>query len=297
MRKFSMWKMFGIIGMCLGLAACGEKVEVPPSHVGKVMGSNGYKEGTIPTSKFRLDACWAYCDKIVLLDVSDKAINERIELFMPLDKLIIVYDVRMTLAVNPNKYEELFNRIAPSQDANSGQTIIGWMAAYTTYAQQIVRAEAREILSKYTIADIASNRESINAELSKQLIDSISKNTPFVPRFVGTADIKFPAIIVTAQENAAERREAIQQEEAQLEVSKVKLERELQEAQMRRKIDVEKADAESKVNKILADSVTQSYINYRNLQIMEKLAESQNKVFMPYGMIDSIAGQTMVGRQ
>lgn len=54
------------------MAGCGQKVEVPPAHVGKIMTKNGYQEGTIGTSKFRLDPCFTYCDKLVTLDQSDK---------------------------------------------------------------------------------------------------------------------------------------------------------------------------------------------------------------------------------
>lgn len=294
MRK--MWKMMGIVGAAFMMVACGEKVEVPPGSVAKIYGSQGYKEGIRPTSKFRLDPCWSYCDKIVYLQASDTPRTERIELFMPKDKLNVVFDVRMTLVVNPQKYEELFNRIPPVASPD-GTMVINSDTAYNTYASQIIRSEAREFLSEYTIAEVASNREMINTELSKKLSASINSKTPFQVRYVGLADIKFPEIIVTAQEKAAERREAIQQEEAQLEVAKVRAERQLQEAQLQRKIDVEKAEAEAKVNKILADSVTPEYVKYRNLEILEKLSESENKVFIPMGMLDSVAGQTMVGRQ
>lgn len=44
-----------LIAAAVVLAGCGQKVEVPPAHVGKVMTKNGYQEGTIGTSKFRLD--------------------------------------------------------------------------------------------------------------------------------------------------------------------------------------------------------------------------------------------------
>lgn len=75
------------------------------------------------------------------------------------------------------------------------------------------------------------------------------------------------------------------------------LERELQEQQLQRKIEVEKAEAEAEVNKILADSITPSYVKYRSLQIMEKIASSENKVFVPTEMLDSMAGQVQLGRQ
>ena len=284
-----------VSALAVSLAACGSKVEVPAAHVAKIMTKDGYKADTIGTSKFRLDRCWAYCDKLVLLDASDQAVSEKMELFMPEDKLNMTFDLRLTMIINPNKYEELFARIPPvDQD---GVDVISWDKAYVTYAQQIVRAEAREFLSDFTIAEIASSRETINAQLSQRLTKSINEKTPFQVRYVGLADIQYPKIIVEAQENAAERREKVQQEEAQLQISKVQLERQLQEQQLQRKVDVEKAMAEAEVARIQSQSLTSAYIRYRELQILEKLAESDNKVFVPSAMLDSVAGQVQLGRQ
>ena len=284
-----------VSALAVSLAACGSKVEVPAAHVAKIMTKDGYKADIIGTSKFRLDQCWAYCDKLVLLDASDQAVSEKMELFMPEDKLNMTFDLRLTMIINPNKYEELFARIPPvDQD---GVDVISWNKAYVTYAQQIVRAEAREFLSDFTIAEIASSRETINAQLSQRLTKSINEKTPFQVRYVGLADIQYPKIIVEAQENAAERREKVQQEEAQLQISKVQLERQLQEQQLQRKVDVEKAMAEAEVARIQSQSLTSAYIRYRELQILEKLAESDNKVFVPSAMLDSVAGQVQLGRQ
>lgn len=281
--------------LAVSLAACGSKVEVPAAHVAKIMTKDGYKADTIGTSKFRLDRCWAYCDKLVLLDASDQAVSEKMELFMPEDKLNMTFDLRLTMIINPNKYEELFARIPPVDQ--NGVDVISWDKAYVTYAQQIVRAEAREFLSDFTIAEIASSRETINAQLSQRLTKSINEKTPFQVRYVGLADIQYPKIIVEAQENAAERREKVQQEEAQLQISKVQLERQLQEQQLQRKVDVEKAMAEAEVARIQSQSLTPQYMKYRELQILEKLAESDNKVFVPSAMLDSVAGQVQLGRQ
>ena len=284
-----------VSALAVSLAACGSKVEVPAAHVAKIMTKDGYKADTNGTSKFRLDRCWAYCDKLVLLDASDQAVSEKMELFMPEDKLNMTFDLRLTMIINPNKYEELFARIPPV-DQNDVD-VISWNKAYVTYAQQIVRAEAREFLSDFTIAEIASSRETINAQLSQRLTKSINEKTPFQVRYVGLADIQYPKIIVEAQENAAERREKVQQEEAQLQISKVQLERQLQEQQLQRKVDVEKAMAEAEVARIQSQSLTSAYIRYRELQILEKLAESDNKVFVPSAMLDYVAGQVQLGRQ
>lgn len=281
--------------VALTLSACGSKVEVPPAHVGKVVGSLGYKEGTIPTSKFRLDACIAYCDKLVLLSVADTSVNEKLELFMPQDRLTMTFDLRMTMSVKPTHYDELFTKVPPVEAPDGDRIPIE--RAYQIYAQQIIRSEAREYLSQYSIGEIVSNREQINAGLSEKIRDSVSKRTPFFLTYAGLADIKYPDIIVKAQENAAERREAIQQEEAQLEISKVQLERQLQEQQLQRKVDVEKAQAEAEVARIQSNSLTPQYMRYRELQIMERLADSDNKVFVPSTMLDSMAGQVQIGRQ
>lgn len=282
-----------VSALAVSLAACGSKVEVPAAHVAKIMTKDGYKADTIGTSKFRLDWCWAYCDKLVLLDASDQAVSEKMELFMPEDKLNMTFDLRLTMIINPNKYEELFARIPPVDQ--NGVDVISWNKAYVTYAQQIVRAEAREFLSDFTIAEIASSRETINTQLSQRLTKSINEKTPFQVRYVGLADIQYPKIIVEAQENAAERREQINQEYANLELSKVRLERELQEQTMNQKITFERARAEAAVNKIIAESVSPEYVKYRTLDILSNMANSDNKVFVPYEMVNSLAGQIQIG--
>jgi hypothetical protein len=279
--------------LAVGLVGCGQKVEVPAAHIGKVMTKNGYKEGTISTSKFRLDPCFAYCDKLVVLNVADQAVTERMELFMPRDRLNMAFDVRLTIAVNPNAIPELFERIPP-QVTERGDTI-SIEQAYNVYAAQIIRSEVREYLSTFSIAEIASSREAINTELSARLSKSIQERTPFIVRYVGLADVKFPEVIVRAQENAAERREAIQQEEAQLEIRRVQLERELEEQRMKRAIEVERSLAQAEVARIQGESMTPEYQMYRALDILEQLAQSDNKVFIPVEMLNSIASQVMIG--
>jgi len=291
MNKFKL--LVVAVVMMFVLSACGQKVEVPPAHVGKIMTKEGYKEGTTPTSKFRLAWCWSYCDKIVLLSVADMAVNEQMVLHIPKDRLNMTFDVRMTLSVKPSQYDELFSKVPPVEAPNGDRVPLE--RAYQIYAQQVIRAEAREYLSQFTIAEISSSRETINAELSDRLMNAVSSRTPFTVGYAGLADVQYPAIIITAQENAAERREMIQQEEAQLEISKAQLERQLQEQRLQRTIDVEKAQAEAEVNLILAKSITPEYIKYRSLNALELIAASDNKVFVPTEMLNSMAGQVMLG--
>ncbi|MDH1701025.1 MULTISPECIES: SPFH domain-containing protein [Comamonas] len=262
MRKL---KLFLAVAALATLAACGSKVEVPPAHVGKIMTKDGYQEALIPTSKFRLSACWAYCDRLVLLDVSDKAYQEALSIFIPEDKLNLDVAVRATLSINPAKTGELFNAISP--EGNDGDiSVIGNEQVYRTYASQIIQAEVREYLSKFSISEIASSNEKINADLRLQLGKVIEARTPFSVRYVGITNFKYPKIITDAQESAAERREAIQKEEAQLAISKAQLERELQEARLNRAIEKEKAETEAMAQAVLAQSVDGRVLELRKLE-------------------------------
>ena len=254
------------ISLVLGLAACGDRVEVPPAHVGKIMTKDGYQENTIPTSKFRLPWCWTYCDKLVLLNAADQAVSEELVVFMPEDKLNLKTTVKVTLSLDPKKVDPLFSSIAPVFNKETDSTYIPLGKVYETYAQQIILTEAREYLSKYSIAEVASNLERVNNELREQLTKSIQARSPFTVRNVGITNVDYPKIITDAQENAAERREKIQQEEAQLAISKVSLERELQETRLRRQIELEKAQIEAQAQRIQREVVDEKVLALRKLE-------------------------------
>ena len=51
MKSVSRFAMVAALGAAL--VGCGQRVEVPPGHVGKSMGTEGYYSGVIPTSLYR----------------------------------------------------------------------------------------------------------------------------------------------------------------------------------------------------------------------------------------------------
>ena len=270
------WNFLGAISAVAILSGCGQQVEVPPAHVGKIMTKDGYQEQVIPTSKFRLSPCWAYCDRLVLLDVSDKAYQESLSIFIPEDKLNLDVAVRATLSINPQKTTELFNTIAPTSALLEELSIIENEQIYRTYASQIIQAEVREYLSKFSISEIASSNERINADLREVLSKVIEERTPFAVRYVGITNFKYPKIITDAQESAAERREAIQKEEAQLAISKAQLERELQEARLNRAIEKEKAETEAIAQQVLAQSLDNRVMELRKLEMQRAWVDRWN---------------------
>ena len=290
MRMNSLKRLLGVVLVAAGalaLSACGKAVEVPPAHVGMISTKDGYQENLIPTSKFRLSQCWAYCDRLVLLDVADKAYKEDLQIFIPEDQLNLGVTVQSTLSIEPKKTKELFKAVAPKATDDNQLSVIENSQVYRTYASQIIQKEVREYLSKYSISQIASSNEKINAELAVRLSTILSERTPFNVRFVGITGLKYPDIITKAQEAAAERREAIQQEEAQAKVTEVKLAAQLKEAQLQRAIEKEKAETEARAQRTLAASVDPNVLKLRQLEIDKIKAERWNGALPTHIMGDS----------
>lgn len=272
--------MTGMKFAALALAAtlmvgCGEKVEIPPGHVGKIMTKDGYRDGLIPTSKLRLDKCWAYCDRLVIMDNTDKSYVEPMTIFIPADKLNISVDLRATLSVDPQKADPLFNKL-PQVTQGDQLSLISGETIYNTYGKQVLQAEVRSYLTQYTISEIASNNEKINADIQILLQKVMGAKTPFKVNYAGLTNIKYPQIITDAQENSAKRREMIAQEEAQLSVSKVSLDRQLQEAKMQRAIEKEKAETEAQAQRVLAEAVDPRSLRIKELDIERIKAERWN---------------------
>lgn len=289
----------GVLGMAL-LAGCGERVEVPPVHIAKIMHTSGYKAGTINTSTFRLDYCklpGQVCEKLVLLDISDFSKTEKFQLFMPKDKLEMGFSVRLTLAPKPEEREALFGKLAPSPTKDDFIATISNNSGYLTYVQPVVKREARDFMSKYSIMEVANNREAISNSLAAHLSQVIDERTPYMAKMVDLDETTYPPVITEAQIKSAERREQIQREEAEKKVNRVRMEKELDLAQKQRAIDIERAEAEAEVNLILGDSMTPAYEKYRQLDALDKIAQSNNTKFVPVNMLGSMAAEIMVGSE
>jgi hypothetical protein len=270
-----------------GCSLFGEKVTIPPANVGKVLTKDGFKKDTYGPSRFRLDSCFFYCDRLITLETSDRAQIEKFALFMPKDQLNMGFDLRMTVSIDEKKVDEIYNRV-PSENGK-----ISFDRVYITYGQPILRDVARQIMAEYSINEVASSRERLSAELQNEIAKALA-DTPLKLKRLGLADVQFPEIITQAKEQAAERREQIEREKAQFEIQKIMQERELAQAKMQRAIDREKAEATKEVNEILSKSVTDKYLSYRSLEVLEKMADSDNKVFVPVEALGSLGLQQAV---
>lgn len=268
------------------LAACGERVSVPPAYEGKILSDTGYKPDTIPPSIFRLDPCLFVCDKLVLVEKSDKGVTEKFRLFMPKDQLNVKFDLRMTASVRDGNTDVILSRMTP-QTSDNGNLYISFDAIYNVYGQPMIREIVRSVMSEYSIQQIASSREAVSQRLYERLQKEL-KNTPIAIRTIGLADVQFPDIIVKQKELAAERNIEIERQEAEKQIQLIKLQTELEKAKAQRAIRRENAQAAAEENEIAAKSVTPEYMEYKKLEVLAELAKNGSSVFVPFGALDEV---------
>lgn len=287
------------------LVGCGSRVEVPPAHVGKVLTKNGYAPETIPPSKFRLPPCFAYCDKLVLLEASDRGFSESMVVFMPQDKLNLTVEVRGTLSIpTQQKYvDSLYNRITSEPTDDSTVSLITAHKVYQTYGQQALRGVVRSEIVKYTIAQVLEQREAIGANIHAAVVEKMgTTNTPLMVSRFELAKVEPPGVIVEAQQAAKEREIDIQKEEASAEVELVKAERALEVAKKDRLVEREKAEAIAEQNRIAAASITPQVLAYKKLETAENiykaLANSGNVIIVPAdsSSFDSITDDAVLAK-
>lgn len=272
-----------------GLAACGEKVEVPPAHLGKVLTKSGFKPETVPPSKFRLDPCLRFCDALITLEAADVGMLEDFRLFMPQDQLNMQFDIRFTMSIrsDENSVNGIYDRIPADGGHIQAQKV------YKTYGQPVLREVIRTTVAGYSINEVAANRERVNAEVFRAVTEALS-DTPISVKRLAFADIQFPQVITQAKEEAAQRRTQIEREEAQKQIRLVQLQAELEQARVERNIRKERAQAILEENEIISQSVTEDYLAYRRLEVLDNLAQSGNAVFVPMEALGTVGLQQRI---
>ena len=295
---------YAILVVTLLMVGCGTRVDIPPAHVGKILTKNGYAPDTLGPSKFRLPACMAYCDRLVVLQASDVGLKESMVVFMPEDKLNLVVEIRGTYSIpSTQKFvNSIFDRVV-AQETGTSTSLISAAIVYETYGQQALRGIVRSEITKYTIADILSQREAIGQNIHAAITEKMAdQDTPIILSRFELADIQPPKVIVDAQESAKEREIDIQRAEADAQVQMVEADRDLEVAKRRRLVDRAKAEAIAEQNRIAAQSVTPELLAYRRLEAAERiytvLAQSENTIIVPAdsGIFNNITDDAVLAR-
>jgi len=76
----------------------------------------------------------------------------------------------------------------------------------------------------------------------------------------------------------------------------VKLQADLAAAKAERAIRRERAEAAKEENIIAAESVTDKYLKYKRLEVLEAMAKNKNATWIPFGALDKV-GQAIAIRE
>lgn len=268
------------------LSACGARVEVPPAHVGKILGSTGFMPEVIPPSKFRLGSCWwpgAVCQKLILLQAADVSFVEKMSVLMPKERLNVTLDVRGVLSVSssPATVKPIYEKIIAGADG-----LIEVKDVYTTYVQPVIRGVVRNVTTEQDgIEYILNNREAFAAKLFAAVIAKLeATGSPIKVSRMELSDFQPPESITNAYARAAQRKAEIEEEQQLALKAIVKAEKDLEVAKKQRLVRKERALAIAEENRIAAKSVTAELLAYRRLEVIESLAKNGNVVFMPMNL-------------
>ena len=262
------------------IAGCGTNVEVPPGHVGKKATDSGLSSKIIYPKKLRLSDFCLNCNDLVLAEVADYPVKEKMTIFMPEDELNLTVDTRTVLAVSDSEetIDSIYARLSPKPTPDNRVKIIKMKKIYRTYGEPVIREVVRSELTKYSINEVMANRDKINANLKKRIAKRLESTPLKVPQF-GLADIQPPKVILDAKEAAKRRQIKIHEAEAQKKIDLKKAEAALEVAKKQQQVDLKEAETQVLVNKKLAEGVNPAFVTQRSLKVLEKMSQSNNKVF------------------
>lgn len=270
----------------LSLGCYGERVEVPPAHVGKVLGTAGYQGETIPPSIFRLDSCWAIgavCDKLVLLEASDVPFEETIEIMMPKERLNVTVDIKGVASISgkTKDTDPIFEKIVAGEDR--------WISiaeVYATYVRSPIRGVARNVTTEQeSIEWLLHNREEFAAVLFQAIRERLkATGSPISVSRMELSNLQPPKSITASYVRAAEVEAAIREQEQTAAKNMVKAAQDLELSKANRLIRKENALALAEENKIAAKNLNPMLLEYRRLETLEAIAKSGSTVFLPMNM-------------
>tara|TARA_R110000744_G_C19371770_1_gene563241 strand:+ start:77659 stop:78510 length:852 start_codon:yes stop_codon:yes gene_type:complete len=269
-----------IIGLSVMLTGCGRET-VPPAALGKVLSTSGYSVDVKPTGKYWM---W-WWENMVILDTSTQTAKETISVKMA-DKLDLKFEVRFRtrIAGDERVINAMFNDI---QHSNYSVTL---PMVYKVYGQDVVRSVSRSVMSKYTAEEVPNNFDKITEELRENLSKALV-GSPLEMSNVTLGSIEYPPTITEAIQAQAERRLAIETEQNQQAIEMVKRQNQLELAEADYEIRMTKARAVRDENKTTGDGLSAQLIQYRQLEVLERMAENENAVFIPYESLSNVGVQ------
>lgn len=269
MKKLKFVAAVAIAGLVL--TGC-SRVTVPPASKGKLLSGSGYSVDVKEPGKY-----WVpWWHSMVILDTSTQTMAEKVTVKMQ-DDLELTFHVNFRTRINGS--EKVIN--AMFNDIRHQNYQVTLPMVYKVYGRDVVQNSSRSVVSKYLTKDVSRNYDRLNEDLFDHLTVAL-ESSPLDISNVNIGGIQWPKVITDAIETQQERELAIETERNEQAVRKIVKDNELEMAKANYAIRMKNAEAIRDENRITAEGMNPMLLEYRRLEVLEKMAENQNAVFVPY---------------
>jgi len=266
----------------LSLATIGCNARIPPGHVGMKIDLKGIEEEVLPAG---LHTCFGR-DRMVAIELAEETTTEEMSILCA-DDLNFSFDINIRSKLAATSPELITSLLViqgkninwePAGDFDSSCEIgvISRDFLYETYVRPQARSIARDVVSKYETVQIRENREKIQGEIQKKLVESL-EGTPMEVTMVTTSDFDYPDVITKAVEKKRAREIALQEEQAKQKMEMLRAENRQKVAEKMKAVRVAEAEAESAYNKITGQSLTSEYLQLRTIEAQQFFFEQIGK--------------------
>jgi regulator of protease activity HflC (stomatin/prohibitin superfamily) len=285
--------MLSTLFVCTG---CQTKV-VPPGTIVIVLESDGTSQ--IYTKGSYL--AWGR-DRIYFVDTKLKSFTEQMKILCN-DNINMSVDVKWIGSFNPTKENiKTIKEKVPAKTITTGD-ITGYQLSlvqfYNTAMKDIIRANTRSVVSKYSTDNIRESREKIQKEISSRVLKRFnSLGYPVTSTDIMVSNLDYPPEI-TMQRKAIKAAQLENEKQAAL--ARAAIEQAKREAGIAReqgKAQVERARADATANKIRSESLTPQIIQMRQWDVLETIAGKKGDLMIiPYGTIDQTVQAALINKR
>jgi len=286
-----------MLGVIFPLSGClfTSKV-VPPGTVVIVLKSNG--KSTIHTK----GSYTAYGrDRVYFVDTKLKAFSESMDILCT-DNINMRVDTKWVGSFNVTKDNiKIIKEKVPAIPIKSGD-VSGYQLSldkfYMTAMRDIIRANTRSIVAKFSTDGVRESRENIEMKVREKIVKRFEElNYPISSTDIMISNLDYPEEI-TAQRKAIKNAQLEDAKQAALAKAAIEqAKREAGIARERGKAQIERARADALANEIRAKSLTPEIIAIRQWDTLLEMAKSGNDfMIVPYEAIGEVIQPALNGK-
>jgi regulator of protease activity HflC (stomatin/prohibitin superfamily) len=271
MKEIHLKKLLIKIGLlaAVALLTTGCYEQVPPGTKGKISGKSGFQPEIYPPSKIWLSTTFTTVpEKLYLVQTTTKKYSQPVTVKLNEEKLDVKVEIVFRGRINGN--DKILNAIF--NDIPMNDNIVTVDEVYNIYGKQIVNNTARDIISKYTVDTLPKNYGRITAELYHAVLAKL-KGLPIEISDVTIGKVSYPAVVEKAIEIATQKRMAIAEEDAKVQIKLRKLKGKEEAGKAEYRIKMVEAKRIRDFNEITSKGITKDLIKLRELELREKELE------------------------